>query len=72
LDFTSFVASPAETHAELARTVDDLSRWLAAVENGLAGVLERVGKAGVNGKVIEEEGAESETGREDESEVGET
>ncbi|KAF8517871.1 hypothetical protein JB92DRAFT_2904804 [Gautieria morchelliformis] len=63
LDFMAFVASSAETHVELARTVDELSRWLAVVEGGLAGVLEKVA-AGVeerNGIIQEErEGDERE------------
>lgn len=42
LDFMAFVASSEETHMELARTVDELSRWLAVVEGGLVGVLEKV------------------------------
>jgi hypothetical protein len=56
LDFMAFVASSAETHVELARTVDELSRWLAVVEGGLAGVLEKVA-AGVEERngIIQEE-----------------
>lgn len=51
LDFSAFVTSSEETHVELARTVDDLSKWLAVVEGGLAALLERTAGAGV----IEEE-----------------
>jgi hypothetical protein len=40
LNFMSFVASSDETHVELERTVDELSRWLAVVEGGVVGVLE--------------------------------
>lgn len=28
------------THAELARTIDDLSQWLSIVETGLGGMLD--------------------------------
>jgi protein-serine/threonine kinase len=42
LNFMSFIASSDETHVELDRTVDELSRWLAVVEGGVAGVLEKV------------------------------
>ncbi|KAF8581957.1 kinase-like protein [Ramaria rubella] len=58
LDFMAFVASPAETHVELARTVDELSRWLAVVETGLAGILERAaaGGTGENGIIEQDAG----------------
>jgi hypothetical protein len=55
LDFMAFVASSAETHVELARTVDELSRWLAVVEGGLAGVLEKVSVGLEERNVIQEE-----------------
>lgn len=61
LDFMAFVASSAETHMELARTVDELSRWLAVVEGGLAGVLDKAA-AGVE-QIIQEEREGDERGR---------
>ena len=56
LDFMAFVTSSEETHVELARTVDELSRWLAVVEGGLASVLEKAA-AGVEERhgIIQEE-----------------
>jgi hypothetical protein len=38
------------THAELAKTVDDLTQWLSVVEIGLIGMLDRA-----NEDTIEEE-----------------
>jgi protein-serine/threonine kinase len=45
--------SSDETHVELARTVDDLSKWLLVVEGGLAALLDRTLTAETS--VIEEE-----------------
>jgi protein-serine/threonine kinase len=40
LDFSQVMLSHEGTHTELARTVDDLSKWLTIVEAGLAGLLD--------------------------------
>lgn len=62
LDFMAFVASSAETHVELARTVDELSRWLAVVEGGLAGVLEKASMGTEERDVMQEGGRSGEGG----------
>jgi hypothetical protein len=54
--------SKERTHAELARTVDDLTQWLSVVEVGLVNVLDRG-----NGDTIEEEQEEAISDREEES-----
>jgi protein-serine/threonine kinase len=41
LDYEQVLFSNEGTHAELARTVDDLSKWLSAVEVGLTGLLDK-------------------------------
>ena len=46
------MVSDDTTHAELARTVDDLTQWLSVVEGGLNSMLERFAD------IIEEEGEE--------------
>jgi hypothetical protein len=51
LDFASVIVSPDQTHSSLAKTVSDLTQWLAVVENGLARVLEPIGED----EIIEEE-----------------
>lgn len=50
LEYTSAILSHENTHSELARTVEDLTKWLAVVEVGLIGMLEKV-----NTDTIEEE-----------------
>jgi protein-serine/threonine kinase len=40
-DYGQVLLSNEGTHAELARTVDDLSKWLSAVEVGLTGLLDK-------------------------------
>lgn len=47
--------SDENTHAALARTVDDLSQWLSVVRDGLDGLLDNL-----NGALIEEEEPEEE------------
>jgi protein-serine/threonine kinase len=54
LNFSNLVQSRDETHAELARTVDDLAAWLQVVEGGLAMLL-----APADDDAIEEEDEES-------------
>lgn len=39
LDYAALI-NQKSTHAELARTIDDLAQWLAVVEVGLSGMLE--------------------------------
>ncbi|KAJ7078944.1 Pkinase-domain-containing protein [Mycena belliarum] len=39
LDYAALITSES-THAELARTIDDLSQWLSIVENGLGNMLD--------------------------------
>ncbi|KAJ7680224.1 Pkinase-domain-containing protein, partial [Mycena polygramma] len=39
LDYTALITSES-THAELARTIDDLSQWLSIVESGLGNMLD--------------------------------
>jgi hypothetical protein len=56
------MTSKERTHAELARTVDDLMQWLSVVEVGLIGMLERS-----NDLTIEEEQEESSTDRDDDA-----
>ena len=51
LDFGALLQSDDAMHAALARTVDDLAQWLAVVEVGLTGVLDKMGA-----DIIEEEG----------------
>ncbi|GJJ15018.1 hypothetical protein Clacol_009291 [Clathrus columnatus] len=68
LDLLAFAASPAETHAELARTVDDLAKWLSFVENGLTDLLERSLSEGGGQTVIKENFEEEEDG--DDLDVG--
>lgn len=41
LELLKSTLSPAEAQAELARTVDDLAKWLSVVETGLANLLEK-------------------------------
>ncbi|KAF8520023.1 Pkinase-domain-containing protein [Hysterangium stoloniferum] len=72
LDFMAFVSSAAETHAELARTVDELSRWLAVVENGLGGLLDSVVLSDAAPNIIEEdkEGEEKDVAAGEEDQAG--
>jgi len=39
LDYTTLINTES-TQAELARTIDDLSRWLSVVETGLSSILD--------------------------------
>jgi protein-serine/threonine kinase len=39
LDYLSLITHES-THAELARTIEDLTKWLSVVEIGLSGMLE--------------------------------
>ena len=41
LDYTALITHDS-THAELARTVEDLQQWLSVVEVGLVGMLDKV------------------------------
>lgn len=59
LDLLASAASSAETHAELARTVDDLAKWLTIVETGLSSILEKSFLEG-GGTVIQENREEEE------------
>lgn len=58
------MGSDENTHAELARTVDDLARWLSVVELGLTGMLD----AGGTDTIEEEEEAVNTFAAEDDSE----
>lgn len=40
LDFASIILSHDKTHASLAKTVSELSQWLAVVESGLSDLLD--------------------------------
>ena len=40
LDLSVLMRSHERTHAELTRTVEDLSQWLSVVEVGLSGMLD--------------------------------
>ncbi|TFK96326.1 hypothetical protein BDV98DRAFT_311103 [Pterulicium gracile] len=55
LDYAVLTTSDENTHAALARTVDDLSQWLSVVRDGLDGLLDNL-----NGALIEEEEPEEE------------
>lgn len=44
LDFGAVMTSHEVTHAELARTVDDLTQWLSVVEVGLSRMLDFAGE----------------------------
>ena len=44
LDFAPLTRSHEGTHAQLARTVEDLAQWLSVVEVGLTQMLENVGE----------------------------
>jgi len=39
LDYTALTQSHEATHEELAKTVDELAKWLSLVEVGLSGLL---------------------------------
>jgi len=56
LDFVSLTESHEATNSHLARTVDDLTRWLSAIEVGFANMLEQSG-----GDAIAEEQEETPT-----------
>lgn len=43
LDYSDLMGSDENTHAELSKTVDDLTRWLSVVELGLTGMLDPLG-----------------------------
>jgi len=61
LDYSALTSTEA-THAELAKTIDDLARCLSVVETGLTGMLDTIYLR----DAIEEEG-EQEEGQEDET-----
>lgn len=56
LDFVSLMESHEATNSHLARTVDDLTRWLSVIEVGFANMLEQAG-----GDTIAEEQEETPT-----------
>jgi len=52
LDYNALLQSREETHAELARTIDELAQWLQIVETGFTTLLNHVDEG------IIEEGSE--------------
>lgn len=54
LELLKSTLSPAEAQAELARTVDDLAKWLSVVEAGLTSLLEKSLFEGGHSVVIQE------------------
>ena len=65
------VRSPEETHAELARTVGELGRWLSVMDSQLGVLLAASNKGGGAADVIEETAEPEEehygSGREEET-----
>lgn len=57
LNFTSLMHSDDATHAELARTVDDLAQWLNVVEVGLTQMLESAGEPTIEEEQEQEDGS---------------
>lgn len=57
LDFAPLTRSHEGTHAQLAKTVEDLAQWLSVVEVGLTQMLENVGEL-----TIEEEQEQDDAG----------
>ena len=61
LDFVALMSSHDETHAELARIVDDLASWLSVTEQGLTRMLENASEDRIEEEQEELAGTDIET-----------